>query len=84
MILVISVIYVGLKNSLVKDKSNTPIPPPVRGVIVRLYDPQQSMPSVEITSKRQAAREVIDILSEISLILVCFSTPHPPSRELIS
>ena len=42
-------------------------------VIVRLYDPQQSMPSVEIASKRQAAREVIDILSEISLILVCLS-----------
>ena len=28
------------------------------------------MPSAEITSKRQAAREVIDILSEISLLLV--------------
>ena len=30
------------------------------------------MPSVELTSKRQAAREVIDILSEISLLLVGF------------
>ena len=28
------------------------------------------MPSVEMASKRQAAREVIDILSEISLLLV--------------
>ncbi len=28
------------------------------------------MPSAEIASKRQAAREVIDILSEISLLLV--------------
>ncbi len=28
------------------------------------------MPSVELASKRQAAREVIDILSEISLLLV--------------
>ncbi|MCJ1275299.1 hypothetical protein MMC21_003100 [Puttea exsequens] len=27
------------------------------------------MPSVELASKRQAAREVIDILSEISLLL---------------
>jgi len=29
------------------------------------------MPSLELASKRQAAREVIDILSEISLLLVC-------------
>ena len=45
------------------------------------------MPSVELASKRQAAREVIDILSEISLLLVCILPRCVPSRgrgELMS
>ncbi len=39
------------------------------------------MPSAEITSKRQAAREVIDILSEISLLLV--RVPWCPCSQYI-
>ena len=34
------------------------------------------MPSVELASKRQAAREVIDILSEISVLLVRIGIVH--------
>ena len=52
----------------------------------RLHEPQRpssSMPSVELASKRQAARDVIDILSEISLLLACLSSPCPRSPELI-
>lgn len=52
---------------------------------LHLYALQSRMPSVELASKRQAAREVIDILSEISLLLVCILPPLVPSRgELMS
>lgn len=36
------------------------------------------MPSADIEDKRRAAREVIDVLEEISLLLVCTRLSTPP------
>lgn len=42
------------------------------------------MPSVDTETKRQAAREVIEILAEISTLLVHYKSPLPPASILHS
>ena len=64
------------------------------GVLASKQDPEMcvfhtatAMPQSNITdpnTKRQAARDVLDILSEISTLLVCNPLPPPPTMTLNS